>query len=100
MSSSLSLPPKVAIITGSTSGIGRGSAIEFARHGYRLVVTGRDQAAAGETERECRNAGAPEVRERRLVQNAKQKKTRRRAAFKLKVSGYLHNWRCDRIENR
>jgi NADP-dependent 3-hydroxy acid dehydrogenase YdfG len=30
-----------ALITGSTSGIGRATAETFARHGYRLIITGR-----------------------------------------------------------
>ena len=32
---------KVAIVTGSTGGIGRAAAIVFAREGARAVVTGR-----------------------------------------------------------
>lgn len=32
---------EVVMITGATSGIGRATAVEFARHGYRLIVTGR-----------------------------------------------------------
>jgi NADP-dependent 3-hydroxy acid dehydrogenase YdfG len=35
-------PTKIVMITGATSGIGRATAIEFARHGgYRLILTGR-----------------------------------------------------------
>jgi NADP-dependent 3-hydroxy acid dehydrogenase YdfG len=34
-------PRATVLITGATSGIGRATAIEFARHGYRLLLTGR-----------------------------------------------------------
>ena len=33
----------IALITGATSGIGRSTAIEFAKHGYNLIITGRRQ---------------------------------------------------------
>lgn len=33
----------IALITGATSGIGRSTAVEFAKHGYNLVITGRRQ---------------------------------------------------------
>ncbi|MDF2447772.1 MAG: family oxidoreductase [Bacteroidota bacterium] len=33
----------VALITGATSGIGRSTAIEFARNGYDVIITGRRQ---------------------------------------------------------
>lgn len=32
---------KLALITGATSGIGEASAVEFARNGYNLIITGR-----------------------------------------------------------
>lgn len=34
----------VALITGATSGIGRSTAIEFAKNGYDVIITGRRQA--------------------------------------------------------
>ncbi|PQM29139.1 short-chain dehydrogenase [Sphingopyxis lindanitolerans] len=39
---------KVAIITGSSRGIGRGIAEELARHGARVVISSRDQQACDE----------------------------------------------------
>jgi NAD(P)-dependent dehydrogenase (short-subunit alcohol dehydrogenase family) len=39
----LALQRKVAVITGSTAGIGRAGAIGFAREGARVVVSGRDR---------------------------------------------------------
>lgn len=43
------LPGKVAVITGGGSGIGRASALLFAREGARLVIVDRDAAGAAET---------------------------------------------------
>ena len=33
----------IALITGATSGIGKSTSIEFAKHGYDLIITGRRQ---------------------------------------------------------
>jgi len=44
----LLLKGKVAIITGSTSGIGRAGAIAFAREGASVVVSGRNKERGGE----------------------------------------------------
>jgi NAD(P)-dependent dehydrogenase (short-subunit alcohol dehydrogenase family) len=48
----------VAVITGGASGIGRGSALAFARAGSRLVVADVDLAGAEETVRQAREMGA------------------------------------------
>jgi NAD(P)-dependent dehydrogenase (short-subunit alcohol dehydrogenase family) len=40
------LTRRIAVVTGSTSGIGRGIAIRFAELGARVVVHGRDEAGA------------------------------------------------------
>jgi 3-oxoacyl-[acyl-carrier protein] reductase len=42
------LDGKVAIITGSTSGMGQATAILFAKEGARVVVTGRSEERARE----------------------------------------------------
>jgi NAD(P)-dependent dehydrogenase (short-subunit alcohol dehydrogenase family) len=52
---------KVAIVTGSTGGIGRAAAIAFAREGARVVVTGRREPEGEETVRLARVAGREAV---------------------------------------
>ncbi len=42
----MKLENKVAIVTGSTSGMGRATAVLFAREGARVVVTGRNEERA------------------------------------------------------
>ena len=42
------LPGKVAVITGSTSGIGRAGAIAFAQEGASVVISGRNKERGGE----------------------------------------------------
>lgn len=52
-----SLKHKVALITGGTGGIGRATAVEFARQGARVVVTGRREAEGTETVSLIQEAG-------------------------------------------
>uniref|UniRef100_A0A914RBI4 Uncharacterized protein n=1 Tax=Parascaris equorum TaxID=6256 RepID=A0A914RBI4_PAREQ len=51
---------KVAIVTGSTSGIGRATAILFAKEGAKVTITGlpNETANAEEVKDECLNVGA------------------------------------------
>uniref|UniRef100_F1L972 3-oxoacyl-[acyl-carrier-protein reductase n=1 Tax=Ascaris suum TaxID=6253 RepID=F1L972_ASCSU len=51
---------KVALVTGSSNGIGRATAILFAKDGAKVTITGRDIAALTETKTECMKAGAKE----------------------------------------
>ena len=55
------LQGKVAIVTGSTSGMGRASALLFAREGAKVVVTGRNKQRAGETVDRIRADGGEAV---------------------------------------
>jgi short-subunit dehydrogenase len=47
----------VVVITGASSGIGRGTAIELASHGATVVLTARDSVALQQVVRECEAAG-------------------------------------------
>jgi 3-oxoacyl-[acyl-carrier protein] reductase len=50
---------RVALVTGSATGIGRATAIELARHGYDVIVNySRSADAARETVAQCEAAGA------------------------------------------
>lgn len=53
----MKLKDKVAIITGSTSGIGRAAAILFAQEGARVVVAGRRSEAGQTTVKEIQGNG-------------------------------------------
>lgn len=48
---------KVALVTGGSSGIGRATALAFARHGARVIVADVDVAGGEETVRLIRQAG-------------------------------------------
>src|SRR5450755_2493865 len=51
------LAGKVALVTGGTSGIGRDTAVLFAKEGAKVVVTGRREAEGKETLEMIRAAG-------------------------------------------
>jgi NAD(P)-dependent dehydrogenase (short-subunit alcohol dehydrogenase family) len=49
---------KAAIITGASSGIGRATALEFARNGYFVFLMGRSKDRLTETAMHCRSGAA------------------------------------------
>jgi 3-oxoacyl-[acyl-carrier protein] reductase len=61
----LGLTGKVALVTGSSRGIGRGIALMLAQEGCDLMLTGRDEAAlgevAGQIEKRGRKAGSKTI---------------------------------------
>jgi short-subunit dehydrogenase len=49
---------KTVIITGGSSGIGKACALEFAGHGYNIVISGRDEQRLLQAENEIKKCGA------------------------------------------
>lgn len=54
--------PRVAVITGASSGIGLAAATALASQGWRVIGTGRDGARIARAESQIRAAAAPNVR--------------------------------------
>ena len=49
---------KVALVTGASSGIGRGTAVELARRGSKLALVGRNEGNLQETKKQCLKEGS------------------------------------------
>ncbi len=52
---------KTIMVTGATSGIGRSTALKFAKNGYRVIITGRRKERLDILEEEIRNIDGSEV---------------------------------------
>ncbi|XP_046548647.1 11-beta-hydroxysteroid dehydrogenase A-like [Haliotis rubra] len=57
----MALRGKLAIISGSSSGIGAGIAIAFSKEGAKLSLTGRNQKNLEEVVKNCKKAGCQDV---------------------------------------
>ena len=57
MSQLFDLSGKVAIVTGSTKGIGRAIAVALAEHGAKVIVSSRDKDRVAATEKALRDSG-------------------------------------------
>ncbi|NLB28739.1 MAG: SDR family NAD(P)-dependent oxidoreductase, partial [Clostridiales bacterium] len=53
----MKLKDKVAIITGATSGMGRATAVLFAKEGAKVVVCGRNEERAKAVTEEIKKSG-------------------------------------------
>lgn len=54
----MELKNKTILITGSSQGIGKAAALEFAKHGSNLIITyNKNKKGAEETAEQCRNLG-------------------------------------------
>jgi 3-hydroxy acid dehydrogenase / malonic semialdehyde reductase len=77
---------KVVLVTGASSGIGAATAVEFARHGAKLLLCARRLEKLQAMDAELRDAGAPDVYSFQLD-------VRDRAAVTAALGGLPEAWR-------
>lgn len=81
--------PRTCLITGPTSGLGRGIALALAKRGFRLALLGRNADKLRQLARECVALGAPEPL--LLICDMASQQQVRRAAAEFLASGWpLH----------
>jgi len=83
----MSMKDKIALVTGAASGIGRATALAFAREHAHVVVVDRDAAGGEHTVAEIRNTGGHAVFVRADVSIAAE--VERAVATAAKVRGYI-----------
>lgn len=87
------LPPirdAVVVITGASSGIGKATAVAFAKEGARLVLCARRAAELEDTAAQCRQEGAQV--EIMIVDVAEADQVRALAERAIEVFGTIHIW--------
>lgn len=57
----------ITYFAGSSSGIGAGAAVEFAKHGAKVSITGRDKSRLEGIAKKCVEAGLTEEDVRRII---------------------------------
>jgi NAD(P)-dependent dehydrogenase (short-subunit alcohol dehydrogenase family) len=96
------LEGKVALMTGGTSGIGRATAILFAREGAAVAITGRNEERGGDVVAEIQGLGGRGIFMRAEVQSAED--CRRTVEETVRAFGSLdilfNNVRCPSAPRR
>lgn len=57
------MDPPVVVVTGASAGVGRATAVRFARDGWKVGLIAREPARLAEAVGECRAVGSPQVLE-------------------------------------
>jgi short-subunit dehydrogenase len=81
---------KTIVITGASSGAGRATAIQFARHGAKIVLAARNLEVLNEVEAICREMGALALAVQTDVTDAEAMKTL--AATAVEFGGSIDVW--------
>jgi short-subunit dehydrogenase len=85
-----SLNGKVVVITGATSGVGRATAIQFARHGSKVVLVARREEALNQLKQEVEELGASALTAIADVTDAEALEEVAKAA--ILFGGKIHVW--------